>query len=89
MDSEYDFWVHAMKGLPRFRCVRRPVSIAELDAQCHGRQKAEWEELRAKMEPGDEIWPFKFDARSYLGLRQGFLVLRRGKPIGGIVTMVS
>jgi hypothetical protein len=89
MDAKDDFWVQAMKGLPTCKFLRRPVPIAELDSQCQGRLKADWENLKAKMVPGDQIWPFKLDVRSHLGMRRGFLVLRCGKPIGGIVTLVS
>lgn len=90
MDAEVDFWIRAMKGLPWFRFLRRPLSVDHLDEQFQGSfLEREWEGLKTRMKPGDQIWPFEFNVRSYLGMRQGYLVLRRGKPIGGVVTVVS
>jgi len=89
MTTEDAFWQKAMSGLPRFRWLRRPTPVAELDALFNGRLRAEWEALKMRIEPGDQIWPFELNVRSYLGLRKGYLVLRRGKPIGGIVHIVS
>jgi hypothetical protein len=79
-----------MKGLPWFRWLRQPVPVQQLDAEFgDGLLKTEWSELREKMEPGDKIWPFDVHVRRYLGMRRGFIVLRRGKPIGCIVTVSS
>ena len=41
------------------------------------------------MEPGDEVWPFCLHVRKYLGMRSGYVVLRGGITIGGIITEVS
>ncbi|HEY2881797.1 MAG TPA: hypothetical protein VGJ15_05175 [Pirellulales bacterium] len=76
-----------MKGLPWFRWLRRPIQVEELDAKLS--ESPDWKVLRGEIKPGDKIWPFKLHARKYLGMRQGFLVLRCDKPIGGIVTLVS
>ena len=89
--TEADFWEQAArKGLPWFRWLRRSVPIAELDDTFQdGRLREEWKQLKEQIQPGDQVWPFAFHMRSYLGLRKGYLVLRRSKPIGGIVTEVS
>jgi hypothetical protein len=89
--SEQLFWTEAArKGLPRFRFLRRSTTVDELDRLCQGtRLEAEWERLKASLQPGDRIWPFSFNVRAYLGLREGYVVLRNGKPIGGIVMTVS
>jgi hypothetical protein len=90
MDPESEFWMRAMKGLPWFRWFRQSVSAEELDAKFqNGRLKDEWEALRTKMKQGDRIWPFEIHVRRYLGMRRGFIVVRRGKPVGGIVTISS
>jgi hypothetical protein len=41
------------------------------------------------MESGDEVWPFCFNVRKFVGMRSGYAVHRRGKAIGGILTLVS
>jgi hypothetical protein len=89
--ADTDFWEQAArKGLSRFRFLRRPLPLEQLDRELLGtRLEVEWLELRSRMEPGDQIWPFEFHVRRYLGMRQGYLVLRRGRPMGGVVTVVS
>jgi hypothetical protein len=89
--SEQLFWEEATrKGLPRFRFLRRSTPLAELDRRFRGTLlESEWERLKASLQPGDRIWPFSFNTRAYLGLREGYVVLRNGKPVGGIITTVS
>jgi hypothetical protein len=89
--EELEFWnLVVRKGLPRFRFFRRSTSPGLLDCTfLGGRLQADWENLKAQMLPGDRIWPFEFNVRAYLGLRRGYIVLRRGRPVGGIVTEVS
>lgn len=91
MHTDEEFWMlAARKGLPWFRFFRRPVPTGQLDAEFQrGRLFEEWQSLKVKIRVGDQIWPFCFHLRSRLGMRRGYLVLRRGKPIGGIVTVVS
>ena len=90
MDSEEVFWNLAVsKGLPWFRFFRRSIPVGQLDSEFQGQLKPEWESLKANMQVGDEIWPFRFYMRATLGMRSGYIVLRRGKPIGGIITLVS
>ncbi len=38
-------------------------------------------EKKAQMQPGDQLWPFKFDIRPYLGRRRGYILLRQGLPV--------
>ena len=47
-----------------------------------------WRELESKTKPGDQIWPFTINPRTP-AMRQGFVVVRRRKPVGLIVTVVS
>jgi hypothetical protein len=89
-ESERQFWAQAkLEGLPRFRWLRRSLRLAELDQRNWGNLRPEWEALRAKIQPGDRIWPFEFHVRPYLGMRQGIVVVRKKVAVGGIVILVS
>ena len=92
MTTEAEFWkLAAQKGLPRFRFLRRPPAIEDIDREFLGtRLEAEWAAaLKSNMQTRDEIWPFRFHVRGFLGMRRGYVVLRNGTPIGGIVVEVS
>jgi hypothetical protein len=91
MNAEAQFWMQAVsRGLPWFRLFRRPIPVQQLDQEMAGTLlESEWLELKAIMEPCDQIWPFRFDVRSDLGMRQGYIVLRSGEPLGGLVTRSS
>jgi hypothetical protein len=91
MEVDAGFWEEAVRrGLPRFRFLRRPVPPEQLDAEFRGtRLEPEWVRLRAQMQAGDQLWPFSFTLRRYLGLRQGYVLLRGRRPVGGVVTVVS
>lgn len=56
-----------------------------------GFQHGEWEELKAAMLPGDELWAFSSPAESWKHLagRAGFAVVRDGVPIQVIVTVMN
>jgi hypothetical protein len=89
--TEIEFWEQAArKGLPRWRFFRRPIPPEVLDRQILGTAlEVEWQTLKSQMQQGDEVWPFEFHTRPSLGMRRGYLVLRAGHPVGGIVTEVS
>ena len=91
MKAEAEFWLEAsQKGLPWFRFLRRALSTDQLDRELLGtRLEDEWLRIRSQMKPGDQIWPFEFHVHRYLGMRRGYLILRRGQPVGGVVTEVS
>lgn len=77
-------------GLLRFRFLRRPLSPEQVDRELlGGRLESEWLKLRSQMQPGDQLWPFELHIRGYLGMRRGYLLLRRDRPVGGVVTIVS
>jgi len=76
--------------VPWFRSLRRPLATEQLDHELLGtRLESEWLLLRARLQPGDQLWPFEFHVRRHLGMRRGYLALRGGRPIGGVVTEVS
>jgi hypothetical protein len=91
MSSETAFWEQAArKGLPWFRFLRLPLLPEDLDRKLLGtRLEGEWLRLKEQIQPGDQLWPFEFNVRAYLGLRQGYLLLRRGRAGGGVVTIAS
>jgi len=91
MTVEAEFWERAAReGLPQFRFLRRSLSPEQLDrVLLSTRLEGEWLQLRSQLQSGDQLWPFEFPVRSYLGMRRGYLVLRRGRPVGGVVTEVS
>jgi hypothetical protein len=91
MSVELEFWEQAvLKGLPWFRFLRRPILPEQLDREFIGtRLEADWLDLKTQMQPGDKLWPFEFHVRKFLGMRTGYVRLRQGRPVGGIVTVVS
>lgn len=48
----------------------------------------EWERLKAQIQPGDELWKFVWDGGE-LARRQGYKLLRNGRVIARITTMIS
>lgn len=86
--SESDFWKLAARvGLPKFRRFRRPLTVAEVDAEFGG-WLAEWEAVKQSLQPVDELWPFEFNQHS-LAYRKGIVVLRDGEAVAGILAAVS
>jgi hypothetical protein len=85
--TEEDLWAAAATRIPlSYKWLRRSVSVDSMDAEFGG--FPEWVELRERVLPSDRICPFINNPDS-LAMRQGFVVIRDGKPIGGIVTFVS
>jgi hypothetical protein len=76
----------AHPGINDDRAVRFPDAGKPFAFQ-HG----EWEELKAAMLPGDELWAFSSPAESWehLAGRAGFAVVRDGVPIKIIVTVMN
>jgi hypothetical protein len=85
--SEQELWQAAARHAPfTYRWFRRTLSIQELDEK-HAGWNA-WDECRRKLQPGDLIWPFCFN-RNTSAMRSGFVVIRAGRPVTGVVTIVS
>lgn len=81
--SHEEFWSLASHHIPSFGS---PVSVAELDRQL-GKSK-EWLVLRSQIQPHDKLFPFAINVDT-LAMRLGYVVLRNGKPIGGVVLVSS
>ena len=85
--TEAGLWREAARHVPfKFRWLGRSLDIATVDTQVAG--MADWQDLRACLEPRDRICPFTIN-RNTLAMRQGFVVIRNGMAIGGVVTLGS
>jgi hypothetical protein len=56
-----------------------------------GALNAQWEALKARMQPGDELWSFASSAQSWQDLagRAGVALVRHGEIIERLVTMMN
>lgn len=56
-----------------------------------GRKNSEWEDLKQKIAPGDCLFHYRSDEDSWRNLsgREGYILIRHGKPIAGILVRVS
>lgn len=73
-------------GITDDRIVRAPDA-----AKPFGFQHQAWEEFKAAMLPGDEIWTFSSpqDSWQHLAGRTGIALVRKGIPIRTIVTLMN
>ena len=81
--NQEDFWKVASKHIPYFSS---PLSIAELDESLG--TWTPWVALRAQLQPEDRIFPFAINVDT-MAMRLGYVVFRKGKPLGGVVNVVS
>lgn len=74
-------------GLPHDERARRFPEIRKP----FGFLSAQWEELKAKMQPGDELWEFRSPPESWKHLAGagGVAVLRDGKVIASLFTIMN
>lgn len=85
--SEEMLWAQAARHAPiPCRLFRRSILIDELDFKL--KELADWHRLKSELLPDDLIWPFTFN-RGTSAMRAGYVVIRSGKPVTGIVTTVS
>lgn len=85
--AESTLWRAAAWTVPfSYRWLGRSLSIADVDSQLT--DFSDWQELRVSIRAGDRICPFEIN-RNTMAMRRGFVVLRRGNPIGGVVTISS
>lgn len=56
-----------------------------------GRQNAEWEDLKQNIRPGDCLFHYRSDEESWNNLsgREGYILIRSGKPIAGVLVRMS
>lgn len=76
-----------MRNAPiAFRWFGRSLSFADLNARFANFDQ--WIFAREKYTEGDKIWPFVINPHT-MSMRVGFVVVRNGRPVAGIVTRVS
>jgi len=77
--SEAEFWLRAAENAPwTYRWFGRTLErsmLAELDASIEVR-------------PSDLIWPFEFNHNT-LAYRKGYVVVRNGVGVNGVITELS
>ena len=81
--GEEDFWAKASRHVPFWPT---PLSIEDVNTAL-GDWK-DWSDLRAKLQFDDKILPFAFNVDTS-AMRAGYVVLRQGKPVGGVVAVLS
>jgi hypothetical protein len=67
------------------RSLKHDIVDRELSTGC---LRQEWSEVKKTLEPGDKIWPFAINPWTR-SMRAGFVIVRRGKGIATILTLVS
>jgi hypothetical protein len=70
---------------------RREMATLEMDGQTtsvpFGRQSAEWEALKSRLEAGDCLYFYSASSETWeLRGRQGYIVIRDDRPHDGLVT---
>jgi len=77
--------------------LRRKATVAEWEAEHlvdgipFGHCNREWEALKAKMEPGDEVWFWSSDEESWKRMMgwEGMALVRRGEIVDSFLTAIS
>lgn len=82
-DSPQDFWRVASRHTP---CFLSSLTVEVVDGVLHDWHESQ--ELRATIEPGDRILPVAINVDS-LSMRLGYVVLRAGEPVGGVIKVSS
>ena len=68
------------------RIIARTKDVGELDAELG--DMPQWLVARNQIHPGDKIWPFTVN-RGTLSMRQGYVIVRQGQCVTGVVVTVS
>ncbi len=65
--------------------------VGLIESKPFGRQNSEWEELKQNIRPGDCLFHYRSDEESWNNLsgREGYILIRRGKPIAGVLVRMS
>lgn len=82
-----EFWRQAMRHSPvSFRWFGRSLNPDDLAEELSGREQ--WRIAMEQYQAGDKIWPFIINPNT-LAMRLGYIIVRDGKPVTGVVTLVS
>jgi hypothetical protein len=81
--NDEDLWIAGSKHIPYFSSA---LPIEEIDPLLGTLE--EWAALRGMIHADDKIFPFAMNVDT-MAMRLGYVVLRRGKPVGGVVMISS
>ena len=85
--DQIQFWHHAMKHAPvAFRWFGRSLRLEDVNAELYAH--SDWQAVKPTIQSGDRIWPFIINSDT-LAMRRGYVIVRDGRPVGGVVTVVS
>ena len=77
---------------PEEETLRRRLTVAEIEADNPGfAGHARWEEIKATMQPGDELWSFHSPSWTWQALcgRAGIALVRDGAIVAELITMMN
>ncbi|ADB15113.1 hypothetical protein Psta_0423 [Pirellula staleyi DSM 6068] len=85
--DEQQLWWEALRHAPpSFRWFGRSLGTEDVDQELP--DSPEWHRIRDTIQPGDMIWPFLINPWT-LAMRAGYVIVRHGKPVHCIVTVLS
>jgi hypothetical protein len=87
IEDEQQLWYEAMRHVPiSYRWFGRTIDVERIDAALG--EMPEWLTARKELQAGDKIWPFSINPGT-LAMRQGYVIVRDGRFMSGVVTVVS
>ncbi len=85
--TEQHIWQVAPSFAPfAYRWLGSSLTVAQIDYELGA--DASWAAMKAKLQPGDKIWPFMAN-RNTMAMRAGLIIIRRRTFVAGIVLLVS
>lgn len=82
IEREHTQRAEDIRGVAR----RSPERVTAL-LKPFGYSNSKWEALKARMQPGDELWTFSSSPASWLAGSAGVALVREGRIVATIVTM--
>ena len=85
--TEETLWREAARHIPfSYGWTGRSRLIPDLDVELSG--NPDWKVLKNSIQAGDRICPFEINPETS-AMRRGYVVIRSGEPVGGIITVSS
>lgn len=85
--TEEHLWQEAVRHAPpSYRWFGRSLRIDDVEQEL--RHCPAWQQMKERIQPGDKIWPFVINPWT-MAMRVGYVVVRHGKPVAGVVTALS
>jgi hypothetical protein len=73
--------------------LHKQVSVTEVEDDIKNSELfvSRWNHLKAGLQPGDEVWSFVSPADTWKHLtgRAGYVIVREGRLVDGMVTMMN